>query len=79
MKLAGNATTTITIITRCYGIKETTHFYGRRGHHEHIIAYNTHMAIIVAADSLKCKLLAGTLKEAVLRWYMDLLRYTIFS
>lgn len=35
------------------------------------------MAIIGAPDSLKCKLLSGTFREATLRWYMGLPRATI--
>jgi len=37
------------------------------------------MAVVGAADSLKCKLLAGTLADATLRWYMNLLRFSIVS
>jgi hypothetical protein len=35
------------------------------------------MAIVGAADSLKCKLFAGTLREAALRWYMNLPQFSI--
>jgi len=39
---------------------------------EHIIVFNTRMAVVGAADSLKCKLLAGTLTDAALHGYMNL-------
>jgi len=35
------------------------------------------MAIVGAADSLKCKLRAGTLREAALSWYMNLPHFSI--
>ncbi|KAK2365190.1 hypothetical protein QL285_089970 [Trifolium repens] len=44
---------------------------------EHLMAVGTQTAIIGAADHLKCKLLSGTLKEAALRWYMNLPRNSI--
>ncbi|PNX84732.1 gag-pol polyprotein, partial [Trifolium pratense] len=39
----------------------------------------TQTAIINAPEHLKCKLLAGTLKEVALRWYMNLPRNSIES
>jgi hypothetical protein len=43
------------------------------------MAVGTQTAIIGAADHLKCKLLSGTLKEATLRWYMNLPKNSIES
>jgi hypothetical protein len=37
------------------------------------------MVVVSAVDSLKCKLLAGTLTDAALRWYMNLPRFSIVS
>jgi len=39
---------------------------------EHSATLNTRMAVVGVADSLKCKLLAGTLTDATLRLYMNL-------
>ena len=44
---------------------------------EHITVFNTRMAVVGAADSLKCKLLAGTLCDASMWWYMNLPRFSI--
>jgi hypothetical protein len=41
------------------------------------MAVGTQTAIIGDADHLKCKLLSGTLKEAALRWYMNLPKHSI--
>jgi len=38
---------------------------------EHITSFNTRMAVIMAPDSLKCKLLAGTVSDTAMRWYMN--------
>jgi hypothetical protein len=46
---------------------------------EHVTAFNTRMAVVGAPDSLKCKLLAGTLSDAALWWYMNLPRFSIIS
>jgi hypothetical protein len=54
-------------------------FDGKSDHMEHIMTFNTCMAVIGAADSLKCKLLAGTLTDAALRWYMNLPRFSIMG
>ncbi|MCI01455.1 gag-pol polyprotein [Trifolium medium] len=43
------------------------------------MAVGTQLAIIGAAEHLKCKLLSGTLKEAALRWYMGLPNNSISS
>jgi len=37
------------------------------------------MVVLMAPDSLKCKLLAGTLINAALRWYMNQPRFSIVS
>ncbi|KAK2442661.1 hypothetical protein QL285_013838 [Trifolium repens] len=52
-------------------------FDGKTDPSEHLMAVGTQTAIIGAADHLKCKLLSGTLKEAALRWYMNLPRNSI--
>jgi len=46
---------------------------------EHATTFNTRMAVVGAADSLKCKLLAGTLTDVALRWYMNLPHFSIQS
>jgi hypothetical protein len=46
---------------------------------EHVTAFNTRMAVVGAPDSLKCKLLAGTLSDAALRWYMNLPQFSVLS
>lgn len=38
-----------------------------------------HVAIIGATNSLKIKLIEGTLKEVALRWYMSLQTFSIIS
>lgn len=42
--------------------------------YEHIASINMQVVIIGAPDSLKCKMLSDTFKDAVLRWYMGLSR-----
>jgi hypothetical protein len=54
-------------------------FDGKSDPTEHLMAVGTQTAIIGAADNLKCKLLSGTLKEALLRWYMNLPKNSIES
>jgi hypothetical protein len=54
-------------------------FDGKTDPSEHLMAVGTQTAIIGAADHLKCKLLSGTLKEAALRWYMNLPKNSIES
>ncbi|GAU51615.1 hypothetical protein TSUD_182110 [Trifolium subterraneum] len=39
---------------------------------EHLMVVGTQTAIIGAPEHLRCKLLSGTLKDAALRWYMNL-------
>jgi len=46
---------------------------------EHVTTFNNRMAVVGAADSLKCKLLAGTFTDAALRWYINLPRFSIIS
>lgn len=46
---------------------------------EHVTTFNTRMAVAEEPDSLKCKLMAGTLSDAALRWYMNLPRFSIVS
>jgi hypothetical protein len=54
-------------------------FDGKTDPTEHLMVVGTKTAIIGAADHLKCKLLSGTLKEAALRWYMNLPKNSIES
>jgi len=54
-------------------------FDGRGDPMEHVTTFNNCMAVIGAADSLKCKLLAGTFTDAALRWYINLPRFSIVS
>jgi len=54
-------------------------FDGKSDPMEHVTAFNTRMAFAGEPDSLKCKLLASTLSEAALRWYMNLPRFSIVS
>ncbi|GAU44606.1 hypothetical protein TSUD_240980 [Trifolium subterraneum] len=44
---------------------------------EHLMAVGTQTSIIGAEEHLKCKLLSCTLKDAALRWYMNLPRNSI--
>ncbi|KAK2392509.1 hypothetical protein QL285_065861 [Trifolium repens] len=52
-------------------------FDGKTDPSEHLMAVGMQTTIIGAADRLKCILLSSTLKEAVLRWYMNLPRNSI--
>jgi len=54
-------------------------FDGRGDPMEHVTAFNTRMVVVGAADSLKCKVLAGTFSDAALRWYISLPRFSIVS
>ncbi|GAU50470.1 hypothetical protein TSUD_137230 [Trifolium subterraneum] len=49
-------------------------FDGKTDPLEHLMAVGTQTSIIGAEEHLKCKLLSGTLKDAALRWYMNLPR-----
>lgn len=51
-----------------------TFFDGKSDPQEHIIFVNSQMAMVGASGSLKCKLMTGTFKDIVLRWYMSLSR-----
>jgi len=46
---------------------------------EHITSFNTRMDVLMAPDPFKCKLLAGTLIDVALRWYMNQPRFSIVS
>lgn len=54
-------------------------FDRRSNIYEHATSIYTQMTIIGAPDSLKCKLLSGTFKEAALQWYTGLPRASIAS
>jgi len=54
-------------------------FDGKSDPMEHAITFNTRMAVVGATDSLKCKLLAGTLTDAALCWYMNLPPFSILG
>ena len=54
-------------------------FDGRGDPMEHVTAFNNRMVVVEAADSLKCKLLAGTFTDAALRWYINLPRFSVIS
>jgi hypothetical protein len=55
------------------------YFDGKSDPSEHLMVVGTQTAIIGTTDHLKCKLLSGTLKEAALRWYMNLPKHSIES
>ncbi|GAU35053.1 hypothetical protein TSUD_69760 [Trifolium subterraneum] len=52
-------------------------FEGKTDPLEHLMAVGTQTAIIGAEEHLKCKLLSSTLKDAALRWYMNLPKNSI--
>ncbi|GAU44843.1 hypothetical protein TSUD_400440 [Trifolium subterraneum] len=54
-------------------------FDGKTDPVEHLMAVGTQTAIIGAPEHLRCKLLSGTLKDAALRWYMNLPNNSIES
>jgi len=54
-------------------------FDGRGDPMEYVTALNNRMAVVGAADSLKCKLLAETFTDVALRWYINLPRFSIIS
>jgi hypothetical protein len=54
-------------------------FDGKSDPSEHMMVVGTQTAIIGATYHPKCKLLSGTLKEAALRWYMNLPKHSIES
>jgi len=46
---------------------------------EHVTAFNNRVAVVGAADYLKCKLLAATFTDDALRWYINFPRFSIVS
>lgn len=54
-------------------------FDGKSDPQEHSITINAKISIIRATDSLKCKLMVGTLKDAATHWYTSLPRFSITS
>ncbi|GAU33133.1 hypothetical protein TSUD_363340 [Trifolium subterraneum] len=54
-------------------------FDGKTDPVEHLMVVGTQTAIIGAPEHLRCKLLSGTLKDAALRWYMNLPNNSIES
>ncbi|GAU41187.1 hypothetical protein TSUD_89830 [Trifolium subterraneum] len=54
-------------------------FDGKTDPVEHLMTVGTQTAIIGAPEHLRCKLLSGTLKDAALRWYMNLPNNSIES
>ncbi|GAU16859.1 hypothetical protein TSUD_368080 [Trifolium subterraneum] len=54
-------------------------FDGKTDHVEHLMPVGTQTVIIGAPEHLRCKLLSGTLKDAALRWYMNLPNNSIES
>jgi len=52
-------------------------FDGKSRPMEHVTTFNTCMVVVGVADSLKCKLHRGTFRDAALRWYVNLLRFSI--
>ncbi|GAU42570.1 hypothetical protein TSUD_240460 [Trifolium subterraneum] len=54
-------------------------FDGKTGPVEHLMVVGTQTAVIGAPEHLRCKLLSGTLKDAALRWYMNLPNNSIDS
>ncbi|GAU33301.1 hypothetical protein TSUD_279790 [Trifolium subterraneum] len=54
-------------------------FDGKTDPVEHLLAMGTQTAIIGAPEHLRCKLLSGTLKDAALRWYMNVPNNSIES
>ncbi|GAU32075.1 hypothetical protein TSUD_53430 [Trifolium subterraneum] len=54
-------------------------FEGKTDPLEHLMVVGTQTAIIGAEEHLKCKLLSNTLKDAALRWYMNLPKNSIAS
>lgn len=56
-----------------------TKFEGCSDPYKHVTSINTQMTIIRVPDFLKCKFLAGTLREADILWYMGLPQTSISS
>ncbi|GAU39516.1 hypothetical protein TSUD_68800 [Trifolium subterraneum] len=62
-----------------FKIPQLPTFEGKTDPLEHLMAVGTQTAIIGAEEHLKCKLLSSTLKDAALRWYMNLPKNSIAS
>ncbi|GAU49941.1 hypothetical protein TSUD_408350 [Trifolium subterraneum] len=62
-----------------FKIPQLPTFEGKTDPLEHLMAVGTQTAIIGAEEDLKCKLLSSTLKDAALRWYMNLPKNSIAS
>ncbi|GAU51795.1 hypothetical protein TSUD_415790, partial [Trifolium subterraneum] len=60
-----------------FKIPQLPTFEGKTDPLEHLMAVGTQTAIIGAEEHLKCKLLSSTLKDAALRWYMNLPKNSI--
>lgn len=54
-------------------------FVGKSDPQEHILTINTKTDTIRATNSLKSKMMEDTLKDAPLRWYMSLPKFSITS
>lgn len=54
-------------------------FDGKSDPAQRITAFNSHMTIVGAPESLKCNLLSETLMEAALWWYTNLSCFSIVS
>ncbi|GAU46453.1 hypothetical protein TSUD_402200 [Trifolium subterraneum] len=62
-----------------FKIPQLPTFEGKTDPLEHLMAVGTQTAIIGAEEHLKYKLLSSTLKDAALRWYMNLPKNSIAS
>ncbi|GAU51336.1 hypothetical protein TSUD_412830 [Trifolium subterraneum] len=62
-----------------FKIPQLPTFEGKTDPLEHLMTVGTQTAIIGAEEHLKCKLLSSTLKDAALRWYMNLPKNSIAS
>ncbi|GAU27362.1 hypothetical protein TSUD_55150 [Trifolium subterraneum] len=62
-----------------FKIPQLSAFEGKTDPLEHLMAVGTQTVIIGAEEHLKCKLLSRTLKDAALRWYMNLPKNSIVS
>ncbi|GAU33948.1 hypothetical protein TSUD_148680 [Trifolium subterraneum] len=62
-----------------FKIPQLPTFEGKIDPLEHLMAVGTQTSIIGAEEHLKCKLLSSTLKDAALRWYMNLPKNSIAS
>ncbi|GAU29723.1 hypothetical protein TSUD_264590 [Trifolium subterraneum] len=62
-----------------FKIPQLPTFEGKTDPLEHLMAVGTQTAFIGAEEHLKCKLLSSTLKDAALRWYMNLPKNSIAS